>query len=176
MGLLRLSHERPEVTPDVSVRETVRIMAESHIGAIAVRKGAAIVGVFSERDLMKRVVADGLPGCEAQPVEAEQAGVRAQPEISVAVLPDRVDGPERHAVPVGPRGQGITGEQVIWSGRLGVLRPGREQHTRQQEKGSEEESKGHEPFHTVGRYARSRSSGSFIPVFGYCPLGPPAVT
>jgi CBS domain-containing protein len=34
-------------------------MAESHIGAIAVRKGAAIVGVFSERDLVKRVVAEG---------------------------------------------------------------------------------------------------------------------
>jgi CBS domain-containing protein len=42
----------------VSVRETARIMAESHIGAIAVRKGAAIVGVFSERDLLKRVVAE----------------------------------------------------------------------------------------------------------------------
>ncbi|HXJ19230.1 MAG TPA: CBS domain-containing protein [Polyangia bacterium] len=59
MGLLRLTHERPEVTADVSVRETARIMAESHIGAIAVRKGAAIVGVFSERDLTKRVVAEG---------------------------------------------------------------------------------------------------------------------
>jgi len=59
MGLLRLSHERPEVTPNVSVRETTRIMAESHIGAMAVRKGAAIVGIFSERDLMKRVVAGG---------------------------------------------------------------------------------------------------------------------
>jgi CBS domain-containing protein len=59
MSLLRLSHERPEVTPDVSVRETARIMAESHIGAIAVRKGGAIVGVFSERDLAKRVVAEG---------------------------------------------------------------------------------------------------------------------
>ena len=59
MRLLRLSHERPEVTPDVSVRETARIMAESQIGAIAVRRGAAIVGVFSERDLLKRVVAEG---------------------------------------------------------------------------------------------------------------------
>ncbi len=59
MGLLHLSHERPEVTPDVSVRETARIMAESHVGAIAVRKGAEIVGVFSERDLMKRIVAEG---------------------------------------------------------------------------------------------------------------------
>jgi CBS domain-containing protein len=43
----------------VSVRETARIMAESHIGAIAVRKGGAIVGVVSERDLVKRVVAEG---------------------------------------------------------------------------------------------------------------------
>ena len=59
MGLLRLSHERPEVTPEVSVRETIRIMAESQVGAIAVRRGAAIVGIFSERDLMKRVVAEG---------------------------------------------------------------------------------------------------------------------
>lgn len=59
MGLLRLSHERPEVTPDVSVRETARIMAESNIGAIAVRKGGAIIGVLSERDLVKRVIAEG---------------------------------------------------------------------------------------------------------------------
>ena len=57
MGLLRLSHERWEVTPDVSVREAARIMAESHIDAIAVRKGGAIVGVFGECDLVKRVVA-----------------------------------------------------------------------------------------------------------------------
>lgn len=59
MRLLLLTHERPEVTPDVSVRETARIMAESHIGAIAVRKGGAIVGVVSERDLVKLVVAEG---------------------------------------------------------------------------------------------------------------------
>jgi CBS domain-containing protein len=59
MGLVHLSHERPEVTPDVSVRETARIMAESHIGAIAVRKGNSIVGIVSERDLVKRVIAEG---------------------------------------------------------------------------------------------------------------------
>jgi CBS domain-containing protein len=59
MGLLRLTHERPEVTPDVTVREAVRVMAGAHIGAIAVKQGAAIVGVFTERDLMKRVVAEG---------------------------------------------------------------------------------------------------------------------
>jgi CBS domain-containing protein len=43
----------------VSVRETARIMAESHIGAIAVRKGGAIVGIVSERDLVKLVATEG---------------------------------------------------------------------------------------------------------------------
>jgi CBS domain-containing protein len=60
MGLLRLAHERPEITPEVSVRETVQLMADAQIGAIAVRQGAAIVGLFTERDLLKRVVAEGL--------------------------------------------------------------------------------------------------------------------
>jgi CBS domain-containing protein len=60
MGLLRLTHERPETTPEVSVRETVQLMADAQIGAIAVREGAAIIGVFTERDLLKRVIAEGL--------------------------------------------------------------------------------------------------------------------
>ncbi len=59
MGLLRLTHERPEIAPGASVREAVRVMADAQIGAIAVKQGAAIVGVFTERDLMKRVVAEG---------------------------------------------------------------------------------------------------------------------
>jgi CBS domain-containing protein len=57
MGLMRLTHVRPEVTPEVTVAETVRVMAEAEIGAIAVRDGKKLAGVFTERDLMKRVVA-----------------------------------------------------------------------------------------------------------------------
>ena len=60
MGLLRLTHDRPEITPDVSVREAAQVMADAQIGAIAVKEGPTIVGVFTERDLMKRVVAEGL--------------------------------------------------------------------------------------------------------------------
>jgi CBS domain-containing protein len=55
-----LTHDRPEVTPDVSVRQAVRVMVEAQIGAIAVKEGTTVVGVFTERDLMKRVVAAGL--------------------------------------------------------------------------------------------------------------------
>jgi len=47
------------VTPDASVREAARVMAEAQIGAIAVKDGSALVGVFTERDLLKRVVAEG---------------------------------------------------------------------------------------------------------------------
>jgi CBS domain-containing protein len=57
MGLMRLTHVRPEVTLDATVLETVKTMAEAEIGAIAIKSGRKIVGIFTERDLMRRVVA-----------------------------------------------------------------------------------------------------------------------
>jgi CBS domain-containing protein len=39
--------------------DAVRVMADAQVGAIAVTKGRKIVGIFSERDLMRRVVAEG---------------------------------------------------------------------------------------------------------------------
>lgn len=43
-----------------TMKEVVRLMAERSIGAIPVVDGGKIVGVFSERDIMKRVVAKNL--------------------------------------------------------------------------------------------------------------------
>jgi CBS domain-containing protein len=42
-----------------SVLETVRYMVERNIGAVAVVSGENLVGIFSERDLMRRVVSEG---------------------------------------------------------------------------------------------------------------------
>jgi|SRR4051812_41866312 CBS domain-containing protein len=42
-----------------SVLETVRYMVERNIGAVAVVNGENLVGIFSERDLMRRVVSEG---------------------------------------------------------------------------------------------------------------------
>jgi CBS domain-containing protein len=39
-----------------SVADVARRMAELHVGAVVVLNGARLCGVFSERDLMKRVV------------------------------------------------------------------------------------------------------------------------
>lgn len=46
--------------PHESVREVARRMSEKNVGALAVLDGGTLVGVFSERDIMARVVAPGL--------------------------------------------------------------------------------------------------------------------
>ena len=42
-----------------TVLETVRVMVERNIGAVPVMHKGELVGIFSERDLMRRVVAEG---------------------------------------------------------------------------------------------------------------------
>jgi CBS domain-containing protein len=42
-----------------TVLETVRIMVDRNIGAVPVLHNGKLVGIFSERDLMRRVVAEG---------------------------------------------------------------------------------------------------------------------
>lgn len=42
-----------------TVLETVRAMVELNIGAVPVIHGGKLVGIFTERDLMRRVVAEG---------------------------------------------------------------------------------------------------------------------
>ena len=57
MGLMRIART-PLVTvkPEITVMEAVRTMTEESIGAIAVVRGNRLAGIFSERDLMLRVV------------------------------------------------------------------------------------------------------------------------
>lgn len=59
MGLMRIART-PLVTvkPDVTVMEAVRTMAQESIGAIAVVHGNRLAGMFSERDLMLRVISE----------------------------------------------------------------------------------------------------------------------
>lgn len=48
------------VQRDQQVLESVKFMVEKSIGAVAVLEGDRLVGIFSERDLMKRVIAQEL--------------------------------------------------------------------------------------------------------------------
>ena len=53
-------HPLIHAEPSDTVRTVARLMAERNVGAIAVLDSGRLVGVFSERDLMARVVATGL--------------------------------------------------------------------------------------------------------------------
>jgi len=59
MGLLRIART-PLVTvkQEATVMEAVGTMAEESIGAIVVIEGNRLVGIFSERDLLLRVVSE----------------------------------------------------------------------------------------------------------------------
>lgn len=45
------------INSDASIKETVNYMAEKGVGILPVMKEGKLVGVFSERDLVKRVIA-----------------------------------------------------------------------------------------------------------------------
>lgn len=60
MALLRLAHVPPPmVEPGVSVLDAVDVMARDRVGAVAVVEKGDLQGIFTERDLMLRVVKQG---------------------------------------------------------------------------------------------------------------------
>jgi len=58
------------VDRNVSVQAAVEYMAQKNIGAVSVMDGDRLVGIFSERDVINRVVAKGL-----SPVATNVSGV-----------------------------------------------------------------------------------------------------
>ncbi|MBL8688891.1 MAG: CBS domain-containing protein [Rhodospirillaceae bacterium] len=44
---------------DVTVRQAARVMAERHIGAVLIMSDGKLDGIFTERDVLNRVVAPG---------------------------------------------------------------------------------------------------------------------
>ncbi len=76
-----------QVTPRQSVAEAVELMRRFHVGCVLVCEGDRLVGLFTERDLLRRVLA---PGCAlSTPIEAvmtsRPVGVHPRDPISLAV-------------------------------------------------------------------------------------------
>lgn len=58
------------IAPDATVREAADAMASANVGALVVSPdGAALAGIVSERDIVRRLAADG-PDLLDQPVQA----------------------------------------------------------------------------------------------------------
>lgn len=60
-----------------TVRETARFMSEKQVGALPVLEGDKLVGIFSERDLMGRIVA-----CSRDPDKTSTREVMTTPLIT----------------------------------------------------------------------------------------------
>jgi CBS domain-containing protein len=75
-------------SPQTTVRRAAEMMADRHVGAVVVVEGRSLVGIFSERDAVMRVVACGL-----EPATTLLADVMTP--APVTVTPDRSFG---HAI------------------------------------------------------------------------------
>jgi CBS domain-containing protein len=59
MGLSRLIEERPRSTPDTTVADAVSVMAQGNVGSTAILEDDRVIGIFTERDVVCRVVLKG---------------------------------------------------------------------------------------------------------------------
>ncbi len=48
------------MTPQQNVADAVQTMADRHVGAVLVVEAGKLVGIFSERDVLRRVLAEGI--------------------------------------------------------------------------------------------------------------------
>ena len=106
-------HEVIAVQPSDTVLQAANLMNDRNIGGVVVLDGVRLAGIFSERDVLRRVVAQGLDPAETSVAEVMTTPViTCPPEVSLedcaAVMTTRN---VRH-LPV-KEGAGLTGVVTI---------------------------------------------------------------
>ncbi len=59
-------HDVLSITPDATVYEALKIMADKNVGALMVLDGETVAGIMSERDYARKVVLHGKSSMEMQ--------------------------------------------------------------------------------------------------------------
>ncbi len=81
MGLIRLGNKPPLiVTPDATALEAAHALTERHVGAAAVLDGAKLIGVVTERDVLRKIVA-----AERDPKTVRVRDIMSSPAMSVSL-------------------------------------------------------------------------------------------
>ena len=94
----------------IPVREAVALLAGKRIGALPVVENGAVVGIFSERDVIYRLASEGemclsLPVGEVMTAPAITIGSREKTDDALALI-DRIQKVQSEAVPGADRGIG----------------------------------------------------------------------
>lgn len=89
VGELLGDRETVVATRDMSVMDVARLMSASHIGAVPVLDGERVVGIFTERDVLARVVAAGRDAAKT-PI-----GDVMSTELVIAATSETVEGCKR---------------------------------------------------------------------------------
>ena len=81
-----------------SVQKAVLYMAEKGVGLVPVLEGAKLVGVFSERDLVKRVIAQGksIEATKVDEVMSKNLIIANSDEPNESILAKMKEGRTRH--------------------------------------------------------------------------------
>jgi len=78
------------VSPNTSIYDALRLMIEKQIGAILVKKGDEIVGIWTERDLMRNTVTAGFDAQKAKIGDYMTTGLKSAPASdTVYMLKDK---------------------------------------------------------------------------------------
>ncbi len=80
LGAILQNQELLHTTPDTSVQAAALKMAERNVAAILIIEDAELLGIFTERDLLRRVVAKGL-----NPLETPVGGVMTSDVVTLHV-------------------------------------------------------------------------------------------
>lgn len=108
MSLLKIAHVPPaSVEPDASVLQAVEVMAEEGVGGVAIVEGGRLRGIFTERDVMLRVVLKSRRPQDTKISEVMTSPVETATEETTAeeALTHMLDRHLRHLPIVGENGQ-----------------------------------------------------------------------
>ncbi len=92
MGILHLCDKEPAVVrPDSSVAEAIRVMLAHQVGAVAVVDAKRVVGIFTERDVLRKLALSGrdpekIPVSELMTAPVETASSQTTPGEALASM------------------------------------------------------------------------------------------
>ena len=107
-----IAHQTPvSATGELTIEQAAKLMKEKHVGALLVMEGERLAGIFTERDALFRVIAEGRDPAKTRLHEVMTANPRT-------ITPDRPFGHALHLMHEG----GFRHVPVVDGGRpLGVV-------------------------------------------------------